>query len=431
MSTELLIIFLLMLLNAFFALSEMAIVSASKPLLRQAVSRGQKSAERALALAENSGRFLSTVQVGITLIGTLAGTYGGATIAKRLVDPLNAFPFIAPHGEGVAVVLVVSVITYFSVVVGELIPKQMAINNAERYAVLVATPMYYLSRLCTPVVATLEVSASLVTRLLGIKTVDEGVTESEIRAVIAEGVVTGAIEHEEHQMIQRVIRLADRDVKSIITHRSEMVFIDVSDSLDMVREKISLAGHSRYPVIDRDPTNVIGIVKTKELMVGTAHPERFTVRDYVKDIFFVNENMNCLEALNTFRSRSLHLAAVIDEYGAFEGVFTTSDLMEALVGMIPSNYDNEEGPLIVQREDGSWLVDGMTPIDEIHITIGLHDITADGEYQTIAGFMLSQMKAAPSTGAAFAFAGHRFEIVDMDRRRIDKVLIQKLPADAS
>jgi putative hemolysin len=426
MSTELTIIFFLLLLNAFFALSEMAIVSASKPLLRQYAKQGKKSAAVALDLAENSGRFLSTVQVGITLVGTLAGAYGGATIAEKLKEPFNEISLIAPHGETIAVVLVVALITYFSVVIGELVPKQLALNNAERFAMLVARPMAMLSKICTPLVVLLEHSAKALLFIMRIKPKSEGVTETEIKAVIAEGVASGAIEDSEHDVIRRVIRLGDREVTSIMTHRTDVKFIDIDDSLSEVRCKIAEAGHSRYPVIDKDTTKVLGIVKTKQILAGATSEEAFKVKNFLADALFVNENTPCLEALNIFRRQSLHIAAVIDEFGSFEGLFTTSDLMEAIVGTIPSNYDNDEGPPIVQRDDGSWLVDGLTPIDEIHMTIGLEEINAGSDYQTMAGFMLSQIKAGPAAGISFELYAHKFEIVDMDKNRVDKILIRRL-----
>jgi putative hemolysin len=426
MLPEIFIIGLLLLLNAFFALSEMAIVYSSKPVLRQHARNGKKSAEIALHLADNSGRFLSTVQVGITLVGILAGAYGGATIAEKLEGPFNAIDFINPNGEIVAVVLVVACITYFSVVVGELIPKQVALNNAEKFAMLVARPMYWLSRVFTPIVVLLELSAKGVLRVMGITQRNDSVTEMEVQAVLAEGVTSGAIEHEEHQLIQRVIRLGDRDIKSIMTHRSEITFININDTLEQVKTKIREAGHSRYPVIDKDPTEILGLVKTKEMMASVTSSEDFKVGDYVQELLFLNENTSCLSALEIFRSKSLHIAAVVDEYGSVEGIFTIADLMEAIVGIIPSNYAQDEAPLIVKREDGSWLVDGLTAIDEIHISIGLEDISANADYQTLAGFVLNTLKESPKIGAHFEFSGHRFEIVDMDRHRIDRILIEKL-----
>lgn len=423
MPFEVLVIAFLLLLNAFFAMSEMAIVSASKPLLQQFANQGRRSAKVAISLKENPGRFLSTVQVGITLVGIMAGAYGGASIAQKLIEPFNGISFINPHGETVAVFLVVTCITYFSVVIGELVPKQAALNNSEKLAMFVARPMAMLSMLCTPVVLILEISAKILTKLLGIKVDDQGVTETEIKAVIAEGAANGAIDENEHDLMRRIIRLGDRNVKSIMTHRTEVVFIDLSDTLAEVRQKIADAGHSRYPVIDSDKTRVLGIIKTKELMAADISDSSFAVKNYLKDIVFMNENEACLDALNKFRSQSIHIAAVIDEYGTFEGIFTTSDLLEAIIGIIPSNYDNDDAPHIIRRNDGSWLVDGLTPIDEIHMTIGLDQIVSDADYETIAGFVLSKMGASPKTGNIIQFAGYKFEIIDMDKHRIDKILI--------
>lgn len=423
MSFEILVIAFLLLLNGFFALSELAIVSASKPLLQQMANQGRLSARIAIKLKENPGRFLSTVQVGITLVGILAGAYGGAGIAQNLAAPLNDFSFINPHGETIAVILVVACITYFSVVVGELVPKQAALNNAEHLALLVARPMAWLSLICTPIVIVLEMSAVILIKILGINTDDKGVTENEIKAVIAEGVASGAIEESEHNLMRRIIRLGDRDVKSIMTHRTDVTFIDMKDTLEDVRRTIAMAGHSRYPVIEGDRTRVVGMIKTKQLMASHINDQNFAVKDFVDDIVYVSENMGCLDALSRFKKQTIHLAAVIDEYGTFEGIFTTSDILEAIVGIMPSNYDNNEAPHILRRADGSWLVDGLTPIDEIHMTLGLEAILADADYQTIAGFMLSKLETSPATGQTVTFSGHIFEIVDMDRHRIDKILV--------
>ena len=424
---ELSIIAFLLALNAFFALSEMAIVSASKPLLQEHARQGSRAAAVAIRLKNNPGRFLSTVQVGITLVGVLAGAFGGASLGERLGAYLNEVQLISTHGEAIAVVIVVSCITYFSVVFGELVPKQAALNNAEPLAMRVAPLMAVLSYLCTPIVIILENSAKLLMRLFGIKMTDKGVTESEIRAVIAEGVVTGAIKEDEHDLMRRVIRLGDRDVKSIMTHRTNVNFISMNDSLAQIRDKILAAGHSSYPVIDGDKSHVLGIVKTKEMLARASSDTDFKVINYLSEMCFVNESLSCLDALGKFRNESIHIAGVIDEYGTFEGLFTTSDLLEAIVGVIPSNYHNDDAPHIVQREDGSWLLDGLTPIDEIHMTIGIDTIPLDADYETLAGFLLNELKIKPATGAVAKYGTYRFEIVDMDGLRIDKILMSHMP----
>lgn len=427
-TTELLIIFILLLLNAFFALSEMAVVSASKPLLRQMAKQGNRRAAAALKLAEDSGRFLSTVQVGITLVGTLAGAYGGAEIADKLEPSLNAFSFINPHGELVAVVLVVACITYLSVVIGELIPKQFALSKPEKLAMFVAKPMMYLSMACTPIVAVLEGSANLFFKLFGIRREAEKITEAEVKAMLAEGVASGAIEPKEHDMLQRIIRLGDRDVKSIMTHRLDVTFVDVKDDLQTIRRKVHKSGHSRYPVIDGDVTRIIGIVQAKELLDEAFNfSEDLHLRDHLREAPMLPETTTCLEALEIFKNSPVHIAVVIDEYDAAVGIFTAADLLEAIVGIMPSNYDADDGPLIVEREDGSWLVDGATPIDEIHIVIGLEEIDANVDYDTIAGFILQSMGRKPEVGESIERFGYRFEVVDLDRTRIDKILIARVP----
>ena len=423
---EILTILLLIFLNAFFALAEISIIASSQPLLRQYAKQGKKSAASALKLISNSGRFLSTVQVGITLVGIFAGAYGGATIANKLTEPFNQVSFIYPYGAVVAVFLVVTVITYFSVVVGELVPKQLALNNPERFAMFAAWPMLVLSKLCTPIVIVLDISAKILMYILRIKPKPQGVTEMEIRAVIADGVTSGAIENEEHNVIRRVIRLGDRDVKSIMTHRKDVCFVHINDSLDEVTQKIAKFGHSRYPVIEEDTSHVLGIIKTKDIIAQIPEKHDFQVKNFLKQPLFIHEQATCLDALKTFRNKRLQFAVVVDNDGVLEGIFTISDLMEAIVGVIPANYDAQDDAQIVARTDGSWLVNGLTPIDEIHLTIGLEDIILTNEYQTMAGFMLSQLKFGPATGKYFEINGYKFEIVDMDGQRIDKILITPL-----
>ncbi len=426
-TTELFIIFILLMLNGFFSLSEMAIVSASKPMLRQYAKQGDHRATVALRLAEDSGRFLSTVQVGITLVGTLAGAYGGAKIAGKLEPLFDRIEFISPHGEAVAVFVVVAVITYLSVVIGELVPKQFALSRPEKLAMLVAKPMALLSRSCTPVVWLLEMSARVLTRVLGGgQQSEERMTEAEVKAVLSEGAETGVIEKAEHDMLQRVIRLGDRDVKSIMTHRSSVVFIDLNEPLEAVRKKVHEAGHSRYPVIDGNPDKTIGVVQAKEMLDGALSQDKMKVSDYVKIVQTLPENASCLSALELFKKSTLHLVVIVNEYGGTEGIITTSDILEAIVGLLPSNYDEPEHVLITRRQDGSWFVDGLTPIDEVHLTIGLEEIDTDGNFDTIAGFMLQHLGKSPEEGDFFDLFKYRFEVADMDDARIDKILVTPL-----
>jgi putative hemolysin len=426
-SFELLVIFILLLLNAFFALSEMAIVSSSKALLRQKAKQGNTRAALALRLAEDSGRFLSTVQVGITLVGTLAGAYGGAEIADKLAPVFDEIAFLAPHGELVAVVLVVAAITYLSVVIGELIPKQLALSNPEALAMCVARPMHMLSIICTPIVFALEGSANAFFKLFGIRREAEKITETEVKAMLAEATASGAIEKAEHDMLNRIIRLGDRNVESIMTHRMDITFIDIKDSFSAICEKVHKAGHSRYPVVDGDITNVIGVVQAKELLdAALTYSDDLHILDHLKEAPFIPEGTKCLTVLDLFKTSSAHIAIVVNEYGAVEGIVTTSDVLEAIVGMMPSNYGHDDDAIIIQREDGSWLVDGATPIDEIHLSIGLEEISANASFETIAGFLLHTMGQIPAAGESMERFGYRFEVVDLDGRQIDKILITPL-----
>ncbi|MDQ0320299.1 putative hemolysin [Pararhizobium capsulatum DSM 1112] len=423
---ELIVIFVLLLINAFFALSEMAIVSASRPLLRQMARQGNLRADKALKLAEDPGKFLSTVQVGITLVGTLAGAYGGATIADKLAPLLNEISWINPYGSTVAVAAVVTLITYLSVVIGELIPKQLALKNSEAVAMFVAGPMSFLSRLAAPVVYLFESSAAIVLRIFGAKSDSDRVTEEEVQAIMAEGVESGAIEKSEHEMLRRIIRLGDRNVKSIMTHRTEVSFIDIDDTLESIRAKVTQSAHSRYPVIETSSGEVVGAVLVKEVLNAPTRGGAFSVRDFLKDIHTLPETASCLKALDAFKTSRINMAMIVDEYGSIEGIITIADILESIVGVLPSNYDDVEHVLIREREDGSYLVDGRTPIDEINLTIGIDDIDADGGYETIAGFLVQELRKTPEEGDITQAHGYRFEVIDMDGRRIDKILVSKV-----
>lgn len=425
--TEIVIIFFLLVLNAFFAMSELAIVSASRPLLRQKAKQGNARAATALRLAEDSGNFLSTVQVGITLVGILAGTYGGASITERLGPVLNQFPAIEPYGHVLAGVIVVGVITYFSVIIGELIPKQLALRNAESIAMIVAGPMSVLSKITAPVVYLFEMSARILLRLLGMAgNESEEVTEAEVHAVLAEGAESGVFEKSEHEMLRRIISLADRSVKSIMTHRTEMVALDINDSLEDIIAVVKEAGHSRYPVTDGSADSVVGAVRAKDILKATLAPRTFQMKNYMQDIPTIPEMTTCLKAFEIFKASNIHMAVIVDEYGSTEGIVTSADLLEAIIGILPSNYDDVEDILVRQREDGSWLIDGRTPIHEMQLTFGLDDLSTEEGYETIAGFLVQKLRKNPVEGDIAEEFGYRFEVIDMDGRRIDKILMMKI-----
>jgi len=424
--TEIIVIFVLFVINAFFAMSELAIVSSSRPLLRQMAKQGNERAATALKLAEDSGTFLSTVQVGITLVGIVAGTYGGASATERLGPVLNQYPIIAPYGHLLAGIVVVTVITYFSVIIGELLPKQLALRNPERIAVVVAGPMSVLSKITAPFVYLFEMSARLVLKLFGMAAGEnEEVTEAEVHAVLAEGAESGVFEKSEHEMLRRIISLADRSVKSIMTHRTEMVSLDIKDTLDDVVEVVREAGHSRYPVIDGSPDKVVGAVRAKDILRASLSPRSFLMKNYMQEIPTIPEMTNCLRAFEMFKASNVHMAVIVDEYGSTEGIVTSADLLEAIVGILPSNYDDVDDIQIRERDDGSWLIDGRTPIHEIKMAFGLDDLSTEDGYETIAGFVVQNLRKNPEEGDKLDQYGYRFEVIDMDGRRIDKILMMK------
>lgn len=428
--TTLITILFLIILNGFFSLSEMAIVSSNKPMLRAMARRGNKGASHVLKILENQGKFLSTIQVGITTVGTLTAAYGGATIASSLAIFLNKASFISPYGDAIAITIVVVCITYVSVVIGELIPKRIALRNPENISILVAKPMISLSYIFFPLVRIFDLSAEIVMKFFGIFSTTEGkVTEDDLKAIISEGVESGAIEKSEHEIMQRIFRLDNRDAKSIMTHISEVMIIKTDDSIDEIRRKIREAGHSKYPVIDHLTQKVIGVAQTKELLSDVMLLNKINIKNHLKEVHFIAENTNCLNLLEMFKSSSIHLAVVIDEYGEVEGIVTDSDVFEAIVGLLPSNYDEKDFVMIKQREDGSWLVDGMTPIDEINILIGIEEINGEGRFDTIAGFILDHLNKVPQESDKLELYGYSFEIMDMDGMRVDKILVTNLNQD--
>ncbi len=424
---ELIILGILMLANVFFSLAEIAVVSTSRPLLKHMIKMGNKNAEAALYLVEHPGRYLSTFQVGITIVSIIAGAYGESRISAKLAPKLDEIPWIHPYGEIVSFLTVIMTITYFTVVIGELVPKNFALQRPERIALIVARPMIVLTWLFNPLVVALEFSANAVMKLLGIfNDGKESVSEEEFKAILTEGAESGVIEKTEHEMLQRVIRLDDRDVKSIMTHRTEVVFIDLNDSIDDIRKKVHESGHSRYPVVDGSPDELRGVVQAKSLLDDALRGETLNIAAHMKDVMVLPEGASCLQALESFKRHHINLIVIVDEYGSTQGIVSASDILEAIVGILPSNYDQDDALKIVQRADGSWLVDGRTPIEEIHLSIGLHEISADEDFDTIAGFILEGLRKSPKVGVAYDAFGHRFEIVDMDGHRIDKVLISKI-----
>ncbi|HYD32159.1 MAG TPA: hemolysin family protein [Azospirillaceae bacterium] len=424
MMWELLVILALILLNAFFAMSEMAVVSSRRARLQQMAEDGRRGARAALALTDDPSRFLSTVQVGITLVGVVAGAYGGATLSEPLAAWLAAFPSLEPLAPELAFASVVVAITYLSLIVGELVPKRVALNNAERIAVAVAGPMGILSRSAAPLVWLLGASTEAVLKLLRLPTTtDNMVTEEEVKTLIAEGTQTGVFEPVERQMIEGVLRLSDRTVRSIMTPRPDVQWLDPTDAPDQTRREIAESAYSRYPVCRGDLDNFLGVVKAKDLLDQVLEGEALDLMASLTKPLVVHDGTPVLRLLDLLKQHSQHLAIVVDEYGTVEGIVTLTDILESIAGEMPEPGDGEAAA--VRREDGSWLVDGMTPIDEVEGLIGLKGLKGDRDFHTLAGFVLANIGHVPLASENFIWQGTRFEVVDMDGRRIDKVLIQK------
>jgi putative hemolysin len=422
---ELGLILLLVLLNGAFAMSELAIVSARRARLLAAQRRGSVGAELALALAEDPQRFLPTVQVGITLVGILAGAFGGARLSGRIGEVLDAVPVVAPYGPQIAFGLVVVLVTYLSLILGELVPKQLALRNPERIATLVSRPLSALSRISLPVVWLLSTSSALVLKLLGAsRPLDQSVTEEEVKAVVAEGAEAGALETEERHMIERVLRLADKPVRALMTPRTEVEWIDRSDSPDEVSSRLRSSGVTRFVVAEGRIDNVVGVVAVKDLLDQLLEGVPLSVPRALRQPMVLPDNLSALDALERLRKDPLGIALVMDEYGSFEGVVTASDLLEAIVGELgPAPQPAADSA--VRRHDGSLLLDGMMASDELRSRLDLPELPYAGTYHTVAGLMLALLKRVPREGDRFAWAGWRFEILDMDGRRVDKVLAVK------
>lgn len=423
---EVLLIVLLVLANGVFAMSEIAVVSARKELLRQRAEGGDAGARRALELAQHPNHFLSTVQVGITLVGIFAGAYGGATLAGQLAAALEPVPWLAPYRGQVALVLVVMAITYLSLVLGELVPKRIALTHAERIAARVAGPMHTISRLASPLVRLLSASTEGLVRLLRIgRTTEPPVTEEEISALLRLGTEAGVFEEQEQDLVERVFQLGDLHVAHLMTPRRDLVWIDVNDAPQRQREVMAHHRFMRYLVCDGEIDQVVGMVEVKVLWPRALAGEPYDLESALTQPHFVPGTLRALRLLETFRQSGTHLAVVVDEYGGVEGIVTLNDVLEEIAG----HLEGREGEGAVQREDGSWLLDGALPFADVRDLLELDDrhFERAPRYNTLAGLVMAELGQIPATGESCTAFGWRFEVVDMDERRVDKVLASPLP----
>jgi putative hemolysin len=428
-ATDILIIILLILANGFFSMAEFAIVSAKTARLQKRALAGDAGAAAALELAGDPTQFLSTVQIGITVIGILAGAFGGATLAGPLAEIFADIPLIAPYSGPLAVATVVAAITYLTLVVGELVPKRVAMSNAERIASRVARPMQLLSTAVTPLVRLLSISTEAVLRVLGVrKPAGPEVTEEDIRGLIGQATREGIFHEAEQDMVESVFRLGDRRVSVLMTPRPEIVAVDVEDPDAENWQKMIESGHVYFPVYREHLDNLLGIVSVRDLWVRMISGETPEISKALTPALFVPESAPALSVLDEFKTSGARLALVTDEYGSIQGLITIHDIMASIVGGIPSAGHPPEGAAI-QREDGSWLLDGLLPIDEFHDLIDADTLPGEGRgyYQTLGGFVMMYLERTPRTGDRFVWDKLRFEVLDMDGYRVDKVLVTPVP----
>ncbi len=422
-----LIIFLLIILNALFVMSELAIVSARKVRLQQSANQGDKGARIALKLANDPNNFLAAAQIGITLIAIISGAFGEQTLSNYFRPILKSIPFVEPYSDALAFGMAVLTITYLTLIFGELVPKRLALNTPEAIARSVAGPMTVLARMTAPVVYLLSRSTDLVLKLLGVRPSSEPqVTEEEIKVLIEQGTEAGMFEQAEEDIMKRVFQLGDRRVSAIMTPRVDIIWLDLEDAYDENLRTLREGAHARFPVCQDGLDNLLGLVKVYDLLMETLDGEKLDLTKSLQKPVFVPESTRALKVLELFQQTGNQLAFVVDEYGVIQGLVTLTDIFQALVGDLPSVEELQE-PQAIQREDGSWLLDGMLPIYQFKEILEMDDRELPGEhrgsYHTLGGFVVMYLGRIPISADHFTWGGLRFEVVDMDGNRVDKVMV--------
>lgn len=427
--SELVIIILLILLNGLFVVSELSVLSARKIRLEQMASQGNQQAQMALELSSDPNRMLSTVQIGITLTGIFTGAYGGAKVTEHLAAFLKTVSFFPTHAQPIAFTLVVIVITYLTLILGELVPKRLALNYAEKIACLVSYPLIGLAAIGSPIIAFLSFSTDLILRILGLKTThhESTVTEEEIRMMFQQGTEAGMFEEAEQDMVEQVLDLGDRRVNSLMTARPEIVWLDLEDSNEVNRQKIIENGYSRYPVCQGRLDEVLGVIHVTDLLTDCFTDAPFDLTSKLRQPIFVPESTKGLKMLEFFKEQSNnhnHIALIVDEYGVIQGIVTLNDILEAIIGDLPS-FDEDDQPSYLQREDGSWLLDGTLLIEDLKKLFNLEELPGEeqGNYHTLGGFIITHLGKIPVASDHFIWNNFRIEVMDMDGNRIDKVLM--------
>jgi putative hemolysin len=427
MTTDILLLLVLILLNGVFAMSEIAIVSSRRARLVQMADTGSSGARHALILASEPTRFLSSVQVGITSIGILNGAIGEASIASRLRVFLEQVPAVAPYAETLSLGIMVVVLTYFSLILGELVPKRLALTHPEAIASIIARPMEILATIGRPIVTFLSVSTDTILRLLGVRQVKQpAVTVEEIRVLLEQGADEGVFEDAEHEMVTNVLNLDDRHVGAVLTPRSDVVFLDVRDAMDVNRQKLRQDPHNVLPLCDRGLDHVLGFVRSTAVLDKLLDGKTIDLPALAEKPLFVPETMSLMTLLEQFKRTHLPVALVVDEFGGVEGLVSLTDVIGSIVGELPSEPGDE--PSIVRRDDGSWLLDGALDLDTVLRTLDAESLLSDHDrqhYHTLGGLAMLALGRVPRTGDLFQRGDYRFEIVDMDGNRVDRVLVSR------
>jgi putative hemolysin len=416
-----LFILVLILINGVVVMSEIALISAKKSRLEQSAARGDDNAKTALKLQEKPEVFLSTAQIFITVIAILEGVYSADRFNIYLKPYIEKITFAKPYAETIATIIIVIIVTFLSIIFGELLPKRIAMIKAEKISIGTAKAMYFLSRLTRPIVWLLTSITNLIFKIFNIRqSNDNKVTEEEIKAMVTEGTEHGAIEEEEKEIIERVFHLGDRNITSLMTHRTDIVWFDMKEDPVSIRGKIKEYLHSVYPLCDGDIDNIQGVVYIKDMFLEPDAP----LSDHCKKALFVPENNTAYQVLEKFKQTKIHYAFIVDEYGTMHGLITINDILSAIVGEMPEDEDDEYG--IVERKDGTYLIDGQIQFYDFLTKFEKTDWMNDGEqeFDTLAGFILHELKRIPGTGETFEWRGFEFEIIDMDGQRIDKVMVK-------
>lgn len=426
---EIFLIFILLIINGLFSMSEIAVVSARRIRLQQRADEGNAGARTAIELASQPDRFLSTVQIGITLVGILSGAFGGAAIAEKLTPYVAQISFLANYASGISFGVVVLIITYFSLVIGELVPKNLALAAPETIASLMARPMQFVSKATSPFVWFLTVSTNVLLKLFRLgESNDSAVTQEEIKAMISQGASIGVVDETEQELMESVFLLDDQRVTALMTTRLKIGWVNTQNSVEQIKQSIKENAFSRLLVCDGDLDHVKGFVKAKDLLNLLLEDKPFDLDGILKQPLFVPETKNALEVLELFTDSVSHLAVVVDEFGLTQGIVTTNDLLEAIVGDLPVGGTRNES--VVKRDDGSYLIDGRLAAAEIRELLALKEFPADekGLYETLAGFMIKRLEKMPAIGDKFEWEGYVFEIIDMDGKRVDRVLVTPISA---